>query len=147
MGHSTQRRGFFAYLNFNLPRVTKTIFVLVIAFLGLAQWANVAYSADPFPAGTIVMAVLLGGCVLFVGLALFTKTRPWTFGLAICVVTALVYVIGLLVDAPTIRAGSSTGRVALWNLNILVPAGYFVLYWALRRGIVVAHPDQRHWHD
>ncbi len=141
------RAGFFSYLNFNLPRLTKAAFVGVIAFLGLTQWANLAYVIEPFRAAHLVMAVALAGCALFVGLALFTRTRPWTFGLVICVVSVLVYIVGQFADAPAIASGSSTEQVALWNLTVLVPAAYVILYWAMRRGIIVAHPDARNWHD
>lgn len=144
---SSQRHSFFDYVNFNLPRLTKAVFVGVVGVLGTVLVGNVVAAPTPFPGGHVVMLVAVAGCAVFVGLALLTRTRPWTLGLAVSAVSVLIYLLGLIVDAPAVRTGSSNGQVALWNLTLLVPIGYFVLYWALRRGVIVAHPDQRHWHD
>ncbi len=143
---STQRGNFFDYLQFNLPRLTKTLFVAIVALMGAVLIGNVAVSAEPFSGGHILMLILLAGCGTFIALALATRVRPWALGFLLSAATVAVYILGSFAHAPAIGAGSSTEQVALWNLNLILPICYFVLYWALRRGIVVAHPDKRNWH-
>ena len=141
------RRGkFFDYLQFNLPRLTKAMFVGLIALMGAVLIGNVAASAAPFPGGHAIMALLLAGCVVVAGAALATRIRPWTLGFLVSVGIMALFLAGTVLDAPAISAGSSTGQVALWNLNVILPIVYLVLYWALRRGIIIAHPDKRNWH-
>lgn len=142
----TRRGNFFDYLQFNLPRLTKAALVALVALMGAVLVGNVAASAPPFTGGHAVLVCLAAGCVTVAGLALATRIRPWTPGFLLGVVIVAVYIAGALSDAPAISTGASTEQVALWNLNLILPICYFALYWALRRGILVAHPDQRNWH-
>ncbi len=141
-----QRGNFFDYLQFNLPRLTKAMLVGLVALMGAVLIGNVAASAEPFLGGHAIMLLLLAGCVAVAGAALATRTRPWTLGFLVSLGIIAVFIAGAVLDAPAIDTGSSTGQVALWNLNVILPICYLVLYWALRRGIVIAHPDKRNWH-
>lgn len=142
-----RRPSFFDYLHFNLPRLTKVVLIGVIAGLGMSLGFGAALHANPFPLSSVAIFTIVAGCCVFVVLALFTTIRPWGFGLALSMGSALVYILGSFLTGPSIASGDSTGQVALWNLTILVPAVYVGLFWALRRGILIAHPDQRQWHD
>lgn len=135
------------YFQINLPRVTKAAFVLVILALAAAQVATILVLPPPFTGSTVALAILAACCAVFTGMALFTRIRPWTLGFIVCIVSVAVWGLGKWQHAPSVAAGDTTGQIALWNANVLLPVVYAIAYAALRYGILVAHPDQRRWHD
>ncbi len=140
------RRPFFDYLKFNLPRTTKAAFILVAGLLGVTHLAAAALLPASFP-GAPVLSILLGACfTVFLVVALLTRLRPWFFGLVACVASVLLYAL-VVWQRPNSAGAPPVELLALWNLTLLLPLAYLTLYWALRRGILVAHPDQRNWHD
>lgn len=67
--------------------------------------------------------------------------------MAIALCALLIYLGGLLGNAPYVWNGASVVTAAMWNLTLLASLAYMVLFGALRYGMIVAAPDNQHFMD
>lgn len=142
-----KRANFFRYFRFNLPRLTKALLVLVIATIGGCA-AGVAMSDHPpFPHGEIALWIVAFLATVYVVLALLTRLAIWDFGSMISAGACVVYLGGVLGDAPFVWNGASMNLAATWNLMFFASLAYFVLNWAVNFGILVAWPKTQGFTD
>ena len=142
-----KRAPFLRYIRINLPRTTRLLLVAVIAVIGGAS-ASVALSGhEPFQFATQALWSVFGAAAVFVALGLMTSVRIWKWGLPIALSSLLIYLGGLLGNAPYVWNGASVVSAAIWNLTLLASVAYLVLSWALHYGMIVAAPDNQHFLD
>lgn len=135
------------YVRINLPRSTRLLLLLVVAVIGAASASVALGDREPFSFANPVLWGVFVAAVVFVGVGLVTSGRIWTWGLGIALASLMVYFGGLAGEAPYVWNGASVVQAATWNLTLLAPVGYLVLYWALRYGIIVAAPDDQNFMD
>lgn len=142
-----KRAPFLRYIRINLPQTTRLLLVAVIAMIGAASAAVALSNHEPFLFATPALWSIFGAAVMFVVAGLMTSARIWTWGLIIALSSLLVYIGGLLGNAPYIWNGASVVSAAIWNLTLLTSIAYIVLFWALRYGMIVAAPDNQNFMD
>ncbi|MFD1009542.1 MULTISPECIES: hypothetical protein [Oceanisphaera] len=135
------------YIRINLPRTTRLLLVAVIAVIGGASAAVALSNHEPFLFAVPALWSVFGTAVVFVTVGLLSSARIWTWGLIIALCSLLIYVGGLLGNAPYIWNGASVVDAAIWNLTLFASIGYMVLFWALRYGMIVAAPDNQNFMD
>ncbi|MGO2089126.1 MAG: hypothetical protein ACTH2P_05900 [Oceanisphaera sp.] len=135
------------YIRINLPRTTRLLLIGVIAVIGSASAAVALLKHEPFLFATPVLWGVFGAAVIFVAVGLITSARIWTWGLLIALCSLLVYIGGLLGNAPYVWHGASVVNAAIWNITLLASVAYLVLFGALRYGMIVAAPDNQHFLD
>ena len=135
------------YIRFNLPKTTRLLLIAVIAVIGAASAAIALSNHEPFPFATPVLWSICGAAVVFVAVGLLSSARIWIWGLLIALSSLLVYMGGLLGNAPYVWNGASVVSAAIWNLTLLASMAYIVLFWALRYGMIVAAPDNQNFMD
>lgn len=135
------------YIRINLPQTTRLLFIAVIAVIGAASAAVALSSHQPFLFAIPVLWCVFGAAVVFIAVGLLTSARIWTWGLIIALSSLLVYLGGLLGNAPYVWNGASVVSAAMWNLTLLASIAYLVLFWALRYGMIVAAPDHQNFMD
>ncbi|WP_205342114.1 hypothetical protein [Denitrificimonas caeni] len=135
------------YIRINLPKTTRLLLIAVIAVVGAASAAVALSNHAPFLFATPVLWSIFGAAAVFVAVALLTSVRIWTWGLTIALSSLLVYIAGLLGNAPYVWNGASVVSAAIWNLTLLASIAYMVLFWALRYGMIVAAPDKQNFMD
>ncbi|MCB5160490.1 hypothetical protein [Marinomonas algarum] len=135
------------YIRINLPRATRWLLVALIALVGVASAAVALSQRDIFPLAITALWSLVGLTVVFVIIGLTTHARIWTWGLLITLFSLLIYLGGLLGNAPYVWNGASVAEAAIWNLTLFASVVYSLLYWALRYGMIVASPDQQNFTD
>lgn len=135
------------YIRINLPRTTRLLLVVVIAVIGGASAAVALSNHEPFLFAVPALWSVFGTAVVFVTVGLLSSARIWTWGLIIALSSLLIYVSGLLGNAPYIWNGASVVDAAIWNLTLFASIGYMVLFWALRYGMIVAAPDNQNFMD
>lgn len=135
------------YIRINLPQTTRLLLLAVIAVIGAASAAVALSNHPPFLFATPVLWSVCGAAVVFVAIGLLSSARIWTWGLFIALSSLLVYMGGLLGNAPYVWNGASVVSAAIWNLTLLASIAYLVLFWALRYGIIVAAPDNQNFMD
>ena len=135
------------YIRINLPRTTRLLLLLVVAGIGVAAAAVAAGGHAPFALAGPVLWVVAAAATVFVVIGLVTSRRLWTAGLPVAAVALLVYLAGCLGEAPFVWNGATVGVAATWNLLLLLPVVYLLLYWALRYGMIAAAPDDQNFLD
>ncbi len=135
------------YIRINLPRTTRLLLLFVIAVIGMASATIALSDYEPFPFAAPLLWCVVVAAVIFVAVGLLTKNRIWTAGLGIATASTLIYVGGILGDAPYVWNGASITLAAVWNITLFASLGYALLYWALRYGMIVAAPDDQHFMD
>jgi hypothetical protein len=142
-----KRAPFLRYIRFNLPRLTKAVILLVMAGIG----GCVAYIATRdhqiFVGDNLALWLIVIAAAIFVVLGLLTKWRIWDFGMVPALGGLLVYLGGLVGNAPFVWNGADTYTAAVWNLMMLFGLIYVVLRWALGYGMLVAYPDDQGFED
>lgn len=141
------RAPFLRYIRINLPQTTRLLLVAVIAMIGGASVAVVLLNHEPFLFAPLALWGIFAAAVVFVAVGLITSARIWNLGLIIALCSLLVYLGGLLGNAPYVWNGASVVSAAIWNLTLLASIAYLVLFWALRYGIIVAAPDNQNFMD
>ena len=142
-----KRAPFLRYIRINLPQTTRLLLVAVIAVIGAASAAVALSNHEPFLFATPVLWSVFAAAVVFIAVGLLTSARIWTWGFIIALSSLLVYMGGLLGNAPYIWNGASVVSAAIWNLTLFASIGYIVLFWALRYGMIVAAPDKQNFMD
>lgn len=135
------------YIRINLPKTTRLLLVAVIAVIGAASAAVALSNHQPFLLATPALWSVFGAAVVFVAVGLITSARIWTWGLLIALFSLLIYLGGLLGNAPYVWNGASVVTAAIWNLTLLASLAYMVLFGALRYGMIVAAPDNQNFMD
>ncbi len=135
------------YIRINLPRTTRLLLVAVIAVIGAASAAVALSSHEPFPFAIPLLWSVFGAAMVFVAVGLLSAARIWTWGAVIALSSLLVYMGGLLGNAPYVWNGASVVSAAIWNVTFLASIAYLVLFWALRYGMIVAAPDKQNFMD
>ncbi|ART83804.1 hypothetical protein CBP31_15130 [Oceanisphaera profunda] len=135
------------YIRINLPRTTRLLLIAVIAVIGGASAAVALSNHEPFLFAVPALWSVFGAAVVFVAVGLLSSARIWTWGLIIALSSLLIYLGGLLGNAPYIWNGASVVDAAIWNLTLFASIGYMVLFWALRYGMIVAAPDNQNFMD
>lgn len=135
------------YIRINLPKTTRLLLVAVIAVIGAASAAVALSNHQPFLLATPALWSVFGAAVGFVAVGLITSARIWTWGLFIALSSLLIYLGGLLGNAPYVWNGASVVTAAIWNLTLLASLAYMVLFGALRYGMIVAAPDNQNFMD
>jgi len=135
------------YIRINLPKTTRLLLIAVIAVIGAASAAVALSNHPPFLFATLALWGICGVAAVFVAVGLLTSARIWTWGLFIALASLLVYMGGLLGNAPYVWNGTSVVSAAIWNLTLLASIAYMVLFWALRYGMIVAAPDNQNFMD
>ncbi|GAB47722.1 hypothetical protein, partial [Mobilicoccus pelagius] len=135
------------YIRINLPRTTRVLLAAVVAGIGAAAVAVATGAHAPFPAAGPVLWVLACAAAAFAVVALLTRLRVWGVGAVLAAVTVLVYLAGVVGDAPFVWNGGTIAQAATWNLLLFLPLAYLALYWALRYGMIVASPDDQNFTD
>lgn len=135
------------YIRINLPRSTRLLLLLVVAVIGAASAAVALGSQEPFVLATPILWAIFVAAVVFVAAGLLTSATIWVWGLGISLASLLVYVGGLVGDAPFVWNGASVAAAATWNVTLLASLAYLALYWALRYGMIVAAPDNQNFMD
>ncbi|WP_019933704.1 hypothetical protein [Oceanimonas smirnovii] len=142
-----KRAPFLRYIRINLPRTTRLLLVVIIAVISSAS-AFVALSGhEPFQYANQALWSVCGTAALFVAVGLLSSVRIWKWGLPIALFSLLIYLGGLLGNAPYVWNGASVVAAAIWNLTLLASLAYLVLSWALHYGMIVAAPDNQHFLD
>lgn len=142
-----KRAPFLRYIRFNLPRTTRLLLVAVIAMIGAASAAVALSNHQPFLFATPALWSVCAAAVVFSAVGLLTSARIWTWGLIIALSSLLIYMGGLLGNAPYIWNGASVVSAAIWNLTLFASIAYIMLFWALRYGMIVAAPDKQNFMD
>lgn len=142
-----KRAPFLRYIRINLPRTTRLLLVAVIAVIGGASASVALSNHEPFLFATQALWSVFGAAVVFVAVGLMTSARIWKWGLIIPLLSLLVYLGGLLGNAPYVWNGARVVTAAMWNLTLLASLAYMVLFWALHYGMIVAAPDNQHFLD
>lgn len=135
------------YIRINLPRTTRLLLLAVITAIGGASAAVALSKHEPFPFAIPLLWSVFGAAMVFVIVGLLTTARIWTWGLIIALFSLLIYMGGLLGNAPYVWNGASVVSAAIWNLTLLASIAYMVLFWALRYGMIVAAPDKQNFMD
>ncbi|SHL91264.1 hypothetical protein [Vreelandella subglaciescola] len=135
------------YIRINLPRTTRLLLVAMVAVIGAASAAVALSNQEPFPFATPVLWSVFGAAAVFVAVGLMTSARIWKWGLMIALSSLLIYIGGLVGDAPYIWNGASVVSAAIWNLTLFASLSYLVLFAALRYGMIVAAPDNQYFMD
>ena len=135
------------YIRINLPRTTRLLLLLVIAVIGIASATTALSGHEPFPTATPLLWLVCAASVVFVAIGLLTRKRIWTVGLGIALASLLIYIGGLLGNAPYVWNGATVTLAAVWNTTLFASLGYAVLYWALNYGMIVASPDDQNFMD
>lgn len=142
-----KRASLLRYVSINLPRTTRLLLLLVVAVIGAAS-ASVALSdREPFSFADPILWAVFGAALVFVAVGLVTSARIWAWGVGIAAASVLVYLGGLVGNAPYVWNGASVVLAATWNVTLLASIGYLVLYSALRYGMLVAAPDNQTFRD
>ncbi len=147
LGPGRKRAPLMRYVRINLPRSTRLLLLLVVAVIGTASAAVALADRDIFAFDTAVLWGVFGAAVVFVMVGLLTSARIWAWGVAIAVVSLMVYLGGLAGDAPYVWNGASIGLAATWNLTLLASIAYLVLCAGLKYGMLVAAPDDQNFMD
>ncbi|PID85040.1 MAG: hypothetical protein CSB13_10110 [Chloroflexi bacterium] len=142
-----KRANFFRYFRFNLPRLTKVILVLVVAAIGGCALGVAVSGHPPFPHGEIALWIVALLAAVYVVLAVFTRIAIWDYGSMIAAGACIVYLGGILGNAPFVWNGASLYLAATWNLMLFTSLAYFVLNWAVNFGILVVWPDTQGFTD
>ncbi len=135
------------YIRINLPKTTRLLLIAVIAVIGAASAAVALSNHPPFLFAIPALWSVFAAALIFVAVGLVTTVRIWTWGLAIALSALLIYLGGLLGNAPYVWNGASVVTAAMWNLTLLASLAYMVLFGALRYGMIVAAPDNQHFMD
>lgn len=135
------------YIRINLPRTTRMLLVAVIAVIGTASAAVALSNHQPFVFATTLLWSVSGAASVFVAVGLLTSTRIWTWGLSIALASLLIYMGGLLGNAPYVWNGARVVTAAIWNLTLFASVAYMVLFAALQYGMIVAAPDNQNFMD
>lgn len=135
------------YIRINLPRTTRLLLEAMVAVIGAASAAVALSNHEPFPFATSILWIVAGSAAVFVVVGLLTSARIWNWGLMIALSSLLVYIGGLLGNAPYVWNGASVASAAIWNLTLVGATGYLVLFAALRYGMIVAAPDNQNFLD
>lgn len=135
------------YARINLPRTIRLLLIAMVAVIGAASAASALSNHEPFPFATPILWAVVGASAVFVIMGLLTSARLWNWGLTIALASLLVYLGGLLGNAPYVWNGASVASAAIWNLMLVGAIGYLVLFGALRYGMIVAAPDNQHFMD
>ena len=115
--------------------------------IGAASAAVALSNHQQFLFATPALWSVCAAAVVFSAVGLLTSARIWTWGLIIALSSLLIYMGGLLGNAPYIWNGASVVCAAIWNLTLFASIGYIVLFWALRYGMIVAAPDKQNFMD
>lgn len=142
-----KRAPFLRYIRINLPQTTRLLLIAVIAIIGSASAATALSNHEPFLFATPALWSVFGAAVVFIITGLVTSARIWKWGLVIALASLLIYMGGLLGNAPYIWNGASVVSAAIWNVTLLASIAYVVLFWALQYGIIVAAPDNQNFLD
>ena len=142
-----KRAPFLRYIRINLPRTTRLLLIAVIAVIGAASAAVALSNHEPFLYATPALWGVFGAAVVFVAAGLITSARIWKWGLIIALSSLLIYIGGLLGNAPYVWNGASVVSAAIWNLTLFASIAYMVLFWALQYGMIVAAPDNQNFMD
>lgn len=142
-----KRAPFLRYIRINLPRATRLLLVALIAVIGAASAAVALSNYEPFLLATSALWSVSGAAAVFVVVGLMTSAHIWRWGLIIAMSSLLVYMGGLLGNAPYVWNGASVVFAAIWNLTLFTSIAYIVLFWALRYGMIVAAPDNQNFMD
>lgn len=142
-----KRAPFLRHIRINLPRTTRLLLVAVVAAIGAASAAVALSGQEPFLFATPILWSIAGAAAVFVAAGLMTSARIWNWGLMIALSSLLVYIVGLLGNAPYVWNGASFASAAIWNLTLFASMGYIVLFGGLRYGMIVAAPDNQRFMD
>lgn len=142
-----KRAPFLRYIRINLPQTTRLLLIAVIAVIGAASAAVALLNHEPFPFATPALWSVFGAAVVFVAAGLMSSVRIWKWGLIIALSSLLIYMGGLLGNAPYVWNGASVVIAAIWNLTLFACIAYIVLFWALQYGMIVAAPDNQNFMD
>lgn len=135
------------YIRINLPRTTRLLLLAIIAVNGAASAAIALSKHEIFLFATPLLWSVFGAAMLFVAVGLLSAARIWTWGAVIAQFSLLIYLGGLLGNAPYVWNGASVVAAAIWNLTLLASIAYLVLFWALRYGMIAAAPDKQNFMD
>lgn len=141
------RAPFLRYIRINLPLLTRFVLLLIAAINGAASAAVALSDHVPFPFADQVLLAVSGAAALFVMIGLLTSWRIWRWGGLIAVLSLLVYLGSLAGDPPYVWNGASIPLAAVWNVTLLSPLAYLILYWMMNYGIIVAAPDNQNFLD
>lgn len=142
-----RRAAFPRYIKLNLPRTTKAVLLLVLAATGAAAVAVALDNWEPFKMSDIFLWALLGLSLVFVGVGVATDKRIWTAALTVPLFSLVIYALGALGNAPYVWNGGTIVQAATWNLLLIIPVVYLVLYGLMRYGMIVAYPDDQNFMD
>ena len=142
-----KRAPFLRYIRINLPQTTRLLLLAVIAVIGAASAAVALSNHEPFLFATPALWSVCGAAVGFVAVGLVSAVRIWKWGFIIALASLLIYMGGLLGNAPYVWNGASVVTAAIWNLSLLASVAYMVLFWALQYGMIVAAPDNQNFMD
>ncbi|MFY9263261.1 MAG: hypothetical protein GX483_03280 [Actinomycetaceae bacterium] len=76
-----------------------------------------------------------------------TKKRFWTAALVVPIASLTVYVLGAFGDAPYHWNGATIEQAAIWNLLMILPLVYLVLYVLILYETIVVYPDNQNFMD
>lgn len=142
-----KRAPFFRYIRINLPRTTRLLLIAIIAVIAAASAAVVVLGHEPFTYARYALWAVCTMASVFVVVGLVSQARIWVWGAVIALCSLLIYVGGLLGNAPYVWNGASVASAAIWNITLLASVAYLVLFWALQYGMIVAAPDNQHFLD
>ena len=142
-----KRAPFLRYIRINLPRTTRLLLIAIIAVIGAASAAVALSKHEPFLFAPPALWSVCAAAVVFIAVGLLTSARIWKWGLIIALSSLLIYMGGLLGNAPYVWNGASVVSAAIWNLTLLGSIAYIVLFWALQYGMIVAAPDNQNFMD
>lgn len=142
-----KRAPFFRYIRFNLPKLTKAVLLLIIAGIGACAGYIVSIEHEIFVGDNLALWLIIVTAAIFVLLGVVSKLRIWDFGMVPALGALLLYVGGLVGNAPFVWNGADTYTAATWNLMMLLAFAYVILRWALGYGILVAYPDDQGFED
>lgn len=142
-----KRAPFFRYIRINLPRLTKFVILVLIAWIGFTAAYIASLDFSLFVGSDVALYVVAALAAIFVVVGLVTKARIWDFGMLPALAAIVAYIGGLFGTAPFVWNGASLYTAAAWNTMFFAGVAYVIIRWALGYGVLVAYPDDQGFED
>lgn len=142
-----KRAPFFRYIRINLPRLTKAVILLIIAWITFTSFVIARTDFEIFAGSDIALYLVSALAAIFCVVGLLTKARIWDFGMLPALAAIVAYIGGLFGTAPYVWNGAGIYTAAAWNTMFFAGIAYVIIRWALGYGVLVAYPDDQGFGD
>lgn len=144
-----ERAPLYRYFQFNLPRLTRAVLLLMLAGIGALALAVRLNLPSGLHTGwlTVMLPVTAVVALLVAVIGAVTVRDVWNPGGAAAMLGLVTWLVALAGRAPFTWEGAGLYVAAGWNLMMFLSLGYLVLLAMLRVRIIVAYPDDQGFED